>query len=469
VRRAWSRLYELLARLQVESGRGEDAFATLDRRQDVAMKLESGPATASDPELQASLDQAASARHRTQAVEQELTSQAARGDRGKVAHLRSLLAATKQQFFAALGDIRARDPDYERLLAVRPVNFAAIQSSIPDDTVLVELFPASDRLYLFVVTRDRFKIVTVDVRRSEIDRLVREFRGEISEFTPRGGERLEGDEASSRTMRKALVSLHALLVDPIEEELKGHEVIAFIPTGTLFYMPLQALAREKGGKLEYLLERKQVAVLAKASDIAQLREKPQPARGRLVAFGNPDGSLAGSQAEVADLAALFPGAEVFLGPQATHQRLLGLGGRIAYLHLATHGILDARNPNGSYMLLAGDEPRLHVGEIFGLPLHGTRLVTLSACQTAIAGQTPGSEISSMAEAFSIAGSPTVVASLWRVSDSATRALMVAFYRNLKSGMSRGRALQQAELGLLRSKDHAHPFYWAPFELFGDWR
>ncbi|MBM3462314.1 MAG: CHAT domain-containing protein [Armatimonadetes bacterium] len=76
-------------------------------------------------------------------------------------------------------------------------------------------------------------------------------------------------------------------------------------------------------------------------------------------------------------------------------------------------------------------------------------------------------MTSLAEAFSIAGTPTVVASLWSVEDQSTRDLMVSFYTGLGQGMSRGKALQRAEVEMLRTRPH--PFYWAPFVILGDWR
>ena len=118
---------------------------------------------------------------------------------------------------------------------------------------------------------------------------------------------------------------------------------------------------------------------------------------------------------------------------------------------------------------SGDRGRLTQGEIFEIPLQGSSLVTLSACQTAMGERFPGSEIASLASAFSIAGSPSVVASLWPVEDYSTSLLMSDFYSNLKEGNSRGEALRRAQAKLIADGKYSHPFYWAPFILLGDWR
>ena len=96
----------------------------------------------------------------------------------------------------------------------------------------------------------------------------------------------------------------------------------------------------------------------------------------------------------------------------------------------------------------------------------------------------------LSRAFIHAGTPSVVASLWKVSDDSTVELMRAFYRNLK-GMSKAEALRKAQLDLMNSSiqfrvarspggiiqssisqpdiaiECSHPFFWAPFVLVGE--
>jgi CHAT domain-containing protein len=78
---------------------------------------------------------------------------------------------------------------------------------------------------------------------------------------------------------------------------------------------------------------------------------------------------------------------------------------------------------------------------------------------------PGAALVTLAAAFSQAGSQSIVASLWKVSDAATRDFMVAFYRALPT-KGRARALQTAQVGSIAQSATAHPFYWAPFLLLG---
>ena len=177
------------------------------------------------------------------------------------------------------------------------------------------------------------------------------------------------------------------------------------------------------------------------------------------------------------IAKIFPAAEVLSGDAATKSTMLeakNLDKR--WLHFATHGILNANVPGKSYIQLArSDKPEdseLTVEEIYGLDLSKTSLVTLSACQTALAETKHtdiGLDVASIAESFCTAGAPSVVATLWSVSDESTKDLMVTFYQGLADGKTKGEALQAAEIKVLKNPKFNHPFYWAPFILMGDWR
>jgi CHAT domain-containing protein len=72
-------------------------------------------------------------------------------------------------------------------------------------------------------------------------------------------------------------------------------------------------------------------------------------------------------------------------------------------------------------------------------------------------------------ALVLAGSDSQVMSLWKVSDSATRDLMIGFYQRLQAGEGRAEALRNVQLAMLRGSRWTHPFFWASFIESGDWR
>jgi CHAT domain-containing protein len=107
-------------------------------------------------------------------------------------------------------------------------------------------------------------------------------------------------------------------------------------------------------------------------------------------------------------------------------------------------------------------------EAAGLDLWGTSLVTLSACDTGVGEIRTGEGVYGLRRAFFLAGSETLVMSLWPVSDAVTREVMTAYYGGLKDGLGRGDALRRAQLAMLARKSRQHPFYWASFIQAGEW-
>jgi CHAT domain-containing protein len=194
-----------------------------------------------------------------------------------------------------------------------------------------------------------------------------------------------------------------------------------------------------------------------------------------------------------------------------------------YAHLATHGFFappelksaladEDRGGTGLFgregvtgwhplllsgLVLAGANKEAKPGEEDGIltalevsemDLSGLELAVLSACETGLGKQAGGEGLLGLQRAFSVAGCRSVVASLWKVDDRATQALMAAFYRVWwgKKVVSRVEALRQAQLSLLKvgvrgmvrkalparpwhKDDRLPPYYWAAFVLSGDWR
>ncbi|MEO0142285.1 MAG: CHAT domain-containing protein, partial [candidate division WOR-3 bacterium] len=75
----------------------------------------------------------------------------------------------------------------------------------------------------------------------------------------------------------------------------------------------------------------------------------------------------------------------------------------------------------------------------------------------------------LAEAFTMAGSPSLIAGLWEIADEASVKLVKEFYSRLKKGEAKSKSLKEAQIVLLNSSEFSHPFFWAPFVLIGDWR
>jgi CHAT domain-containing protein len=190
---------------------------------------------------------------------------------------------------------------------------------------------------------------------------------------------------------------------------------------------------------------------------------------------------------------------VLLGKQATKLKAKESASGYDILHFAAHAELKGEDPLSSAILLAksgGDEGRLQVREVFEMDLNAS-LVVLSGCETGLGKLSTGDELVGLTRAFIYAGTPSVVASLWKVDDASTAHLMSSFYRNLKT-KSKVESLRQAQLEMIRGKvsgellaqrgvggigrlgqaspaqslsqksiSVSHPYFWAPFILVGD--
>lgn len=151
-----------------------------------------------------------------------------------------------------------------------------------------------------------------------------------------------------------------------------------------------------------------------------------------------------------------------------------------FLHIATHGLLNAERPQFTGLVLSlvgnkNDDGFLRTDEVFNLRL-GSPLVILSACETGLGKEKRGEGVMGLTRAFMYAGAPTVGVSLWSVADKSTADLMTDFYKRLLTpaspagpAVAPSAAMRDAQLAMISGKKYSAPFYWAPFVLVGDWR
>ncbi|HWZ44506.1 MAG TPA: CHAT domain-containing tetratricopeptide repeat protein [Candidatus Saccharimonadales bacterium] len=150
-------------------------------------------------------------------------------------------------------------------------------------------------------------------------------------------------------------------------------------------------------------------------------------------------------------------------------------GKYRYLHFATHGLLDAKRPEFSGLVLSLVNRRgkpvdgfLQLNDIYGLKLSAD-LVVLSSCDSALGKDLSSEGVIGLTRAFLSAGSRGVVATLWRVDDQATSILMKRFYGRIRAGESPAAALRGAQSEMAAIPRWKYPYYWAAFILQGDYR
>jgi CHAT domain-containing protein len=204
--------------------------------------------------------------------------------------------------------------------------------------------------------------------------------------------------------------------------------------------------------------------------------QPAPDPSAKEVLGEGVARLPATRKEVEGIARLFPDHQVVLGGDVTEEKVKEAVPGASLVHFAVHGLVNERSPLGSALVLSpskkpgqgGRNGLLQAWKVMeSLPLDAD-LVTLSACNTALGRQVSGEGLIGLTRAFQYAGARSVVATLWGISDRSTAGFMTEFYGALRAGQSKDEALRTAQLAQIRSSK-PQPFYWAAFQLFGDWQ
>ncbi len=382
-------------------------------------------------------------------------------DAERAAALQDQLAEAREAFSLAVDELRTTHADFDRLVRVDPTDIEAYQRDLGADEVVLQPIVLPDRVALLVFSSGPLVVRNVAVAEAELSSTL----GRVLKTMQ--SRRLKRPEK----LIARLDQLGAWLLAPVADELRGKKTVVVAASGVLRYLPFQML-RHDG---RFLVQDHDVVNVTNVGSLKRRDDEALRLASRsLLALGNPDGTLPAADAEVDAIGALFPGGAILHGAEASLAALRdGTEGR-RVVHLATHGVLDAGTPEASYIVLGGDEGRLHYTAIPGLysALRDVGLVVLSACESAVPVAPEGGveggglEISGLANQFRRAGVPRLVASLWQVGDESTKELMVGFYRGLSEGRRPPEALAAAQRSLLAKPETGHPFHWAPFILVG---
>jgi CHAT domain-containing protein/tetratricopeptide (TPR) repeat protein len=373
-----------------------------------------------------------------------------------------------------------------------------LAKELDSKTVVLEYSLGREASYVFVVTPDEIRELPL-AGRAQIEAVARKLYAAWSAHQDSPAD----CEALSR-----------MLLGPVRDDIRGKRVVV-VPDGALAYIPFDALFASPGRRL---IEDNEVVAVVSLSSLKLMRDRTRDRRtaSKLVAvFADPvfsatdprvrpdlkapsqavrgaalsssagDAGLAdlerlvSSRREAAAISALasekqrWEALDFDAGLAAVRDPKLA---DFRIVHFATHGLMNSRDPrlSGLVFSLVDRQGRpqngfLRADEVANLKL-GADLVVLSACQTALGKELRGEGLLGLARAFMYAGAPRVIASLWRVADSASTDLMSGFYQALLgTHVPASEALRSAKLRLMRNPLRAAPYYWAGFSLEGDWR
>ena len=408
------------------------------------------------------------------------------------AYIKELEAA-----FIAQDPHRAMEFGEKELKTLRQVQVEL--KNLGPGSILIHTFVTDERLRLLLTTRTQQVHRDSSITWKELNRLIANFRKVLQ-------------DPHSDPMPQAQ-EIYGHLMAPLEADLRqaGARTLLISLDDTLRYLPIAALHDGK----RYLSERYGLVVYTAAAR-RHLATRPQSlwrvaGMGVSESAGEEFGALPAVRRELNSIVreegrddplGVLPGV-VRIDSEFTPEQFSGdLRAGYPVVHIASHFKFQPGNEADSFVLL-GSERKLTLADIQDgdYPLTEVDLLTLSACETAYGGRDAhGREIESFGVLAQQQGAKAVLATLWPVADSSTAEFMAAFYRRRQQGMSKAEALRRTQVAFLRGegrlsmglggnsegrgalladsaedsatsaavRSYAHPYYWAPFILMGNY-
>jgi len=451
-------------------------------------------------------------------------------DSAELTDVADQIARLRSDYQTVQAQLREQNPRLFSFEQFAPVDLERIQKELQSsDTILLEYALGDDHSYLWAVTSNSSDSYILPARR-EIEDAAREF---FKMITARQGSDDQSEKdyqaniaaADNRYSEKAS-NLSRMLLGPVIEKL-GSRRIVVVTDGALQYIPFEALPTrfaQPTGPVEastsFLIATNEVVVLPSASTLIAIRSAqnhkgspdkliaiiadpvfsasddrvPQQALRPAIAKTAADQNLdqaeqqtvkklrlarlahASEEADAISTAAPWGTTLVAKGFDASRETVMSPEvSRAQIVHFATHGFLDTEHPELSAIVLtmtdrngAKTDGLMPLPDIYTLDL-SAELIVLSACQTALGKDIKGEGLVGLTHSFMSAGAKSVVASLWKVDDRATAALMADFYEGmLQKGMTPAAALRSAKLKMMSRKQWSPPYYWAGFVLQGEY-
>ncbi len=368
--------------------------------------------------------------------------------------LQSQVRAHENELLRVLREMPASESESMEVLAPVSLPLEEVRRALPADAMIVEYFRVGSRLLAFLVTRERLEVVPVALV-PRVQHILRLLQFQLAWARP-GAADAATREPSLAATQSHLADLYKELVAPLRSRLDARHLV-FVPHNLLHYVPFHALYDGK----RHLVDSYSVSYAPSATVFALCQSRASAAAATSLVLGVPDAQTPFIADEARAVAARLPGAELYVGDEATGAVLREKGPACRYVHVAAHGFFRPDNPMFSGIRLGGSYLTLY--DLYNLKLPA-ELVTLSACVTGLNVIAAGDELLGLARGLFRAGAASLLLTLWEVPDQSTAEFMTTFYDRLKATPDISAALRSA-IQDVRER-HPHPLHWAPFVLMG---
>gem|GEM_PF-7077552 len=488
-----TRVYEALVAVLLERGEVEEAFDYVQRNNaDDLKKKYKDLNVRFRGEKKEAIEKERSLKAKIENIEEQIAKEqqsSTTQNQEKIAAFQQIktIAETEYNNFVNFKINKMKDLQQYFTTTVRPIELRKSKELIPDDMALVSYLTGTEKLYIFVTTKEFAIGKEVNVSAEELKKLVNTLNNQIiykaGKVKPLSLENSDAKRVAPPTnapkqtdaFLKTCEQLYLHLIAPIHAEISSKKKLAIMPAGRLYYLPFQVIGKTLGnGEFSPLIEQHTI-FYANSLEMLHRPDRTDVKNMHILAFGNPDGSLPAAENEVQQIKGIFPNTTTYFRKEATEDKAKDDHENFNVMHFATHGNLDYQDFSQSYLTMAenpskNEDGQLTLEELLSLDLmKHFNLVVLSACKTAVADKDTESSPVSPASSFLQQGVRAVVASLWAVNDVSTSYFSTTFYENLKNNMELAEALRQAQVRTSQQKGYAHPFFWSPFILLGDWK
>lgn len=399
-------------------------------------------------------------------------------------------------YMNALQDIESKNeaanPLYRELKYQHRKTFTVkeIQHKLKEDENLLSYHWQEKQLFLFLVNKQTVQLI--QLTDTTLSTRIEQYRKKLTHPSQEKDYTREFKEYINLAYH-----LYHVLLEPAVPYLQGNKLI-IVPDKQLNYIPFEALLRDTTyrfplpdyGLLSYLIYRYNIryAYSIHLFDFQQRNTSPisrgvfafaptykqqgeEKTNNRTAVYRSQLSPLPGAMEEVKEVVNII-GGKAFKGIYATESQFKKHTRQGYILHLAMHTLVDDENPMYSKLAFTAKNDTINDGflnafEIYSLRF-STPLVVLSACNTGYGKMMQGEGIYSLTRGFIYGGCPSMLFTLWQISDKPSKSLMQFFYYHIKQGESIDIALRNAKIQYLKSANTsmAHPYYWAAYCMTG---
>jgi CHAT domain-containing protein len=357
-------------------------------------------------------------------------------------------------------EITSIDRDFSLTQKVKPILYKDIQTLTGENTAILEWYIIGDKFLTFIITPQSPTPIIWQSSTADFEALVNwdnEYRKEYKEIKVQWKQKL-----ASRLQNLAEI-LH---LDEILKNIpKPCDRLILIPHRFLHLFPLHALPisheRDFESGCTDQIDSSITVSLSKSESclldlfpggvsyapscqlLQQAKQRQRPNFSHLFAIANPTKDRYLLELQAANIRHKFKSNDFLAKDDANKNAILKAKLSFANCaHFGCHGKFEPDSPLESSLVFANKE-RLTLLEIFNLDLNQCRLVTLSACETGLTESKTSDEYIGLPFGFLLAGSPSMVSTLWEVDQLASTLLLIRFYENIKT-LSTVAALNEAQ-------------------------